>query len=119
MKLKRIKIKVPIFDTNIEVIQASSLSTIEDYITDNFHCPIERVNGCPIASTFTISEYKTIIIGMTDWSDNSTLLHECCHAVFRIMDLNNISKEEDEVFCYTFEWLYQTIIDHINTENNE
>lgn len=48
----------------------------------------------------------SIIIGLCN-NDLSTVLHECCHAIFRLQDM--INSTDEELFCYLVEYLYNQV----------
>lgn len=110
--MKRWAIRVPIFEQEIIVIQSEDLSVIEQYLHLTYDFPLDT--GTPVnfmdGAVFTLNN-GAIVIGLSN-NDLSTILHECCHAVFRLQEI--IGSNDEEQHCYLVEWLYKQVCKAVN-----
>lgn len=104
-RMKRKIINIPIFDKTIEVIWNKDLSKIQQYLLDTFsEETFPTLHPLSAGATWMLST-GYIIIGLT--SNDSTLIHELGHCVWRIVQLCGI--EDEETFCYLLEYIYKEI----------
>ena len=109
--MKRWSISIPIFNKEVIVLQSKDIQTIENYINDAYNCSFTGGESC-CGATYTLPN-GSIIIGLMN-NDKSTVLHECCHAVFRIQD--TINSTDEELFCYLVEYLYNHVCNMLTND---
>lgn len=106
--MKKLDINIPIYDQNVVILKAEELNTIDDYVQD---CYRVQLSGNPgrIATTYILQD-NVIIIGITNETTNSVIVHETGHATFQLLKNIGINPElDDESFCYIQEYLFDKI----------
>lgn len=102
-KLKIKKIKIPIYDAEINVC-TGDYDEYCDYISERYD--VSRTNVCCYANMAQTNNF-----GLVQWcwfEDNikmPIIVHEFSHAIFGIMKDIGIDISDEEVFCYMIEYV--------------
>lgn len=98
--MKKLKIKLPIFFSEVEIIKGDDISEIEEYISNSENCCIDS-SPLRLAATYLLPSGK-VVIGIVG-NDPYIILHECSHAIFAIKKQIGIADNDEEFFCYSLE----------------
>ena len=98
------------FNYNVEFI-SGDIHEVANYISDVDDVTLEYDLDCS-ACTWTYSG-KSVI-----WFDENTItipimIHELGHVVFGMMDRMGLELRDQEVFCYTQEYLIREVLKYI------
>ena len=105
-KLKRWEIKVPIFESEIELVVADDIDKIDDYVSDTFNVDLDK-RGPAVGRTYLLPS-NLIIAGFTLDCDEWTIIHECGHIIWSIKYI--IGFDDEETFCYLLEWVTKQVM---------
>ena len=107
-RMKRLDINIPIYDQNIIILKADSLSTIDDYVEDCYRIQLEK-GAVRSASTYILPD-DIIIIGITPKVTDRIIVHETGHATFQLLKNIGINPIfDDESFCYIQDYIFEKI----------
>lgn len=107
-QMKRLEINIPIYDQEVILLKADSLSTIDDYVEDCYRVQLEK-GSCRSASTYILPE-NVIIIGITPEITDRIIVHETGHATFQLLKNIGINPYyDDESFCYIQDYLFDKV----------
>ena len=108
--MRKLEINIPIFDQMIVVLQAEEMSSVDKYVEDVYDIKLGAGPAeCRKASTYRLP--NEIIIGLLLDSTERTIVHECGHATFELLDILGINPTIDqETFCYIQDYLFDKIV---------
>lgn len=109
--MKRVKIKIPIFDSTIIILQSEDILEVDQYISSVHNCPLE-LNGilnveAIDGKVFTANEQQ-LYIWIREDATVFTLIHEIGHAVYNLMQYYDL--EGEEIFLYLQGFILQSIL---------
>ena len=109
--MKKLEINIPIFDQMVVVLQAEEMSSVDKYVEDVYDIKLGAGPAeCRKASTYRLPN-EIIIIGLLPDSTERTIVHECGHATFELLDVLGINPTIDqETFCYIQDYLFDKIV---------
>ena len=113
--MKKWEVNIPISDKDILVIQDEDISKITSYLEDMYSVHLEYQSNLTDGITCILPN-GLIVIGLTN-NDPYIALHECTHAVFALKEIIGWSDNDEEVFCYTLEWVYKHVTKYINSHD--
>ena len=110
MALKLKEIKIPIFNYTVSFISGDIDEAVR-YLEDVEDVVLEYDHDC-IACTWSYRSKTTI------WFDESTITipimtHELIHAAYAMAEKLGIDVHDQEVFCYTVEYLLEELMKYI------
>lgn len=108
-RMKRLEIKVPIFDQTILVLKADDIASIDDYIVNVYDCHLEFAPGKRDACTYTMPTGE-IVVGLLPGATDRVIVHELSHATFSLLETLYIDPTKDqETFCYILDYLFSIV----------
>ena len=100
-----------VFCTGVTVIIKESFDRVKKEIKkhDKNYTPEDDVLE---AVTFQFTDKKTCIIWFKNKPTIKTIVHECMHVTWHMMDVNgmNLSEETQETYCYYIDYLVGKIM---------
>lgn len=111
--MKKWEINIPIFDKSILVLYDEDINKTTSYIENVYSVSLECKSPDLTDGLTFILPNGLIVICLTS-NDPYVVLHECTHAVFALKELVGWVNNEEEVFCYTLEWVYKHVTQCIN-----
>ena len=110
MALKLKEIRIPIFNYTVSFI-SGDIDEAVNYLEDVEDIVLEYDRDC-MACTWSYRGKTTI------WFDESTITipimtHELIHATYAMAEKLGINVYDQEVFCYTVEYLLEELIKYI------
>lgn len=108
--MKKLEIKIPIFDQKVFVIKAEDMKTIDNYVEDIYDIKLNRTDAeYRDASTYLMLN-GDILIGLLPKATDRIIVHETGHTVFELLNILGIDPTKDqETFCYLQDYLFDKI----------
>lgn len=110
MALKLKELKIPIFNYTVLFISGDLFEAV-NYLEDVEDITLSYSTDC-IACTWSYNGKSTI------WFDEETITipiitHEILHVVYAMAEKLGIEYDDQEVFCYTIEYLLEEIMKYV------
>lgn len=104
------EIEVPIYNYKIEFV-SGYIGEVVDYYRDVDSVELE-VNNNHVACTWNLSN-KSVIWFEEETIDVFIMNHEIAHAIFAMMNCIGLELTDEEVFCYSQEYVLKEVTKYI------
>ena len=107
--IQKRQINVPIFNHAL-TLMTGRLEEVLKYLSGIHHKDLNGIRSMTNALALCILVNNEIYIWWEKDVQIPALGHEVCHAVFAIMDSRGIHVDDQEVFCYLWQYIMEQIL---------